>query len=1023
MLKQVLQRYGTSVSIFVFAAAGLLLAQSTATIQGTVFDPTGAAVPNAGVTVHNQATGEERSTSTDSAGLYAVPALPVGTYRVSVKSPGMAPMAASNVVLAVGATVRQDFSLQLAATGETVEVQATAPLVDSTTTTVGATINQTTVQEIPLNGRHFVDLALLIPGSVTPPQNGFLTAPLRGQGSFAFNSAGAREDSINFMINGINLSDPSQNQIVFQPTINTVEEFTVDNFDFSAEYGRNSGSIVNIATRNGTNDWHGEAYEFLRNNYLDARNFTNPVGVLMAPFIRNQFGADGGGPIRKDKTFFYLSYEGLRQRQSVPLPSPTVLSPAQRAQGLATSDPIIQKLIPLIPAANAPGNVFVGSAVAPVSIDQGTADVSHSFSDANRLQFYYVFQRDNRNEPPTTQGNSLPGYGDQRAGHRQILTLNESSVISPTLVNEARAGFSRIYITFQAVNNLNAADFGMNTGVNAPIGLPQITVTGAFAFGGIGGFPQGRGDNTVTLSDTLSWTHGNHSVKFGGDAMRANSDNFSYTPGTITFPSITAFLADQANAFTVNPSNGSNRSYETTLGAFVADSWKVKPTLTLNLGLRYDWYGTPTEAENRYVVFDPTTVSLLNVGRSGGPGLAFNQNDLNFQPRVGLAWDPFKKGRTVIRAAYAIMTDQPIIGLGTPLATNPPYAFPVSFSPTAAVPFVSFANAFALSGGSVAPYSVAHSYKDAYVSEWNFNVQQQLGNNYGLMVGYMANKGTDLNIARNYNEFINGLRPFPALSASSPIDPGKPLSNITVYESDGNSNYNALWIELQKHFSRGLQFSGSYTFSKSLDYNSRNHQGVTVQDSYNLRNDYGLSDFDVRDRFVLSAVYDLPFKGNRFKEGWEFSLIEQIQTGNPINFHTTNTSLTGAATVRPDVTGPIQTGYSPATNGSATNVTYVQNTSVFINQGAAGFGNLGRNVVIGPGFSNLDFAMVKNTKITERLKWQVRADAFDLLNQANFGQPGATVGTATFGLITGTRFPAGDSGSSRQLQLAMKLIF
>jgi hypothetical protein len=280
-----------------------------------------------------------------------------------------------------------------------------------------------------------------------------------------------------------------------------------------------------------------------------------------------------------------------------------------------------------------------------------------------------------------------------------------------------------------------------------------------------------------------------------------------------------------------------------------------------------------------------------------------------------------------------------------------------------------------------------------------------------------------MNIGRNYNEFIGGVRPYPALSANSPIDPGKPLGNITVYEGSGNSNYNALWLTAMRRFSKGLQFSGSYTFSKSIDYNSRNVQGVVVQDSYNLRGDRGLSDFDARHRFVLNGVYDLPFHGNRFKEGWEFSLIEQIQSGNPINFHISNTSFTGAATLRPDVTGPVKTGYSPATNGNATFVTYLQNPSVFVNQGGTHFGNLGRNVVIGPGFTNLDFAMVKNTKLNEHLTWQIRADAFDLLNQANFGQPGSTVGTATFGLISSTRFPPGDSGSSRQLQLSMKLMF
>jgi hypothetical protein len=270
---------------------------------------------------------------------------------------------------------------------------------------------------------------------------------------------------------------------------------------------------------------------------------------------------------------------------------------------------------------------------------------------------------------------------------------------------------------------------------------------------------------------------------------------------------------------------------------------------------------------------------------------------------------------------------------------------------------------------------------------------------------------------------VNGARPIPSLSASSPIDPGFPLGNILVYESVGNSNYNGLWVTANKRFAKGLQFSAAYTYSKSIDYNSRNVQGLTVQDSNNIRGDRGLSDFDTRQRIVLNGVYALPFKGNRIKEGWEISLIEQTQTGNPLTFRTSNTAFTGSANLRPNVTGPVLTGFSPATNGSASTITYIQNPSVFVNQGNA-FGNLGRNAVTGPGFSNLDFALVKNTRINENLRVQARVDAFDLFNQVNFGNPVLTIPSSTTGLITsGTRFPAGDGGTSRQLQISMKLIF
>ncbi|MGI8741463.1 MAG: carboxypeptidase regulatory-like domain-containing protein [Bryobacteraceae bacterium] len=1017
-------------SAFVWALAvcllftGAVVAQSTATIQGTVVDATGASVP-ATITIRNQNTGEERTTQSDAAGAYLVASVPVGTYRIEVKASGMQTTVANNLVLEVGATVRQDFSLKVAATSETIEIQATPPVISEDPISVGTVINQRTVQEIPLNGRHFVDLALLIPGSVTPPSNGFLTAPLRGQGSFAFNSAGGREDSVNYMINGVNMSDPVQNQITFQPTINTVREFKVDNSTFSAEYGRNSGSIVNIATRSGTNEWHGEAYEFLRNNYFDARNFANTTkfasGAVnpQSPFKRNQFGGDGGGYIIRDKTFFYLSYEGLRQRQAVPLTA-TVLTDAQRAQVQASSDPIVRKLLPLIPSANQPGGGYVSAATANVDIDQGTANISHSFNDSHRLNFYYALQHDLRGEPPATQGNSFPGDGDHREGRRQIMTINDIKVINTSLVNEARLGYNRIHIIFNANNTLNAADFGINSGTNAPIGLPQIAVTGSFAFGGIGGFPQGRGDYSAVASDTVSWNRGNHAFKFGGEYRRIDNNNFSLTPGTFTFPSITSFINDQASAFTANTSNGASRIFVNSIGGFALDAWKIRRNVTVELGLRYDWFGTPTEGGNRFVVFDTATGSLVHKSQP------YQQSARNFQPRVGFSWNVVESGKTVVRGAYAIMTDQPITGIVTGLATNPPFALPVSSTASG----LSFANAYTLAGGSISPRSIAPDYKDAYVQAYNLNIQQQFSGDIGVMVGYFGNKGTDLNIVRNIDQPMNGVKPYTALSANSPIFPGRPIgATILVQESGGNSNYNALWVTGTKRFAKGLQFNTSYTWSKSIDYNSRNNQGLTVQDSYNIRGDRGLSDFDARHRFVLSGIYNLPFRGNRLVEGWEVSTIVQLQTGNPMNFRTTNTSLTGQATQRPNVIGSIPTGLFPAPSGSAAQIGYIRNIGNYLVNPGNAFGNLGRNVVIGPGFSNIDFALVKNTKITERLTWQIRADAFDLLNHPNFTQPtlnGAypLAANTTVGVITnGTRFPAGDSGSSRQIQLAMKLIF
>src|SRR5262245_31370372 len=368
------------VSLALAALSSSAFSQSTATLQGSVTDQSGAVVSGAKVTVRTQATRAERIAQTDSDGNYQVAALPPGVYRVEAQAQGFGSQTASDLTLEVGRIVVQNFQLKVGDMNQRVEVTADSQTVESSTITVGQVINQKTVQEIPLNGRHFVDLGLLIPGSVTPPQNGFLTAPLRGQGSFAFNTAGNREDTVNFMINGVNLNDMVQNQITFQPSINTVQEFKVDNSTFSAEYGRNSGAIVNIATRSGTNNFHGEAFEFLRNEALDARNFFD---ARKPPFKRNQFGAALGGPVIKDNTFFFFSYEGLRQRQGLTVNS-NVLTDAQRN---SVNDAVIKQLVALLSHAtsvtkDATGKDvgrFQGAATAPVNLDQWTGDVSHTF--------------------------------------------------------------------------------------------------------------------------------------------------------------------------------------------------------------------------------------------------------------------------------------------------------------------------------------------------------------------------------------------------------------------------------------------------------------------------------------------------------------------------------------------------------------------------------------------------------------------------------------------------------------------
>jgi hypothetical protein len=1036
-----------------FAGQPAALAQSTATFQGAVLDAQGAVIAGAKITVKNLATNLEREAESDVTGNFSIPALPAGNYRVEIRKDGFQLSVIPSYTLAVGSTTAQNFALTVGQVTQTVEVSSEAPLVESSTMSVGEVISQKTVQEIPLNGRHFVDLGLLIPGSVTPPQNGFLTAPLRGQGSFAFNTAGNREDTVNFMVNGINLNDMVQNQITFQPSINTVSEFKVDNSTYSAEYGRNSGAIVNIATRSGSNNFHGEAFEFLRNHVMDARNFFNPITLSsgafspQAPLKRNQFGGAIGGPVFKDRTFFFFSYEGLRQRQGLSLTS-GVLSDSnflragvdERTLITNTSDPAVVKLLALIPAPNSASAsgapIFIGSAVAPVNIDQWTIDISHTLSKDDRLHGYYAFQRDLRQEP-VIQGDTIPGFGDTRQSRRQIMTLNETHIFNSTMVNEARLGFNRIHITFVPNAQLNPMDFSISDGISTAIGIPQITITSiGLTFGGPAGMPSGRGDTTAAFSDTLSWQKGRHSFKFGGEVRRFYNNNFNLDTGSFSFGTPTTLSTDTFNSFAINLSNGASRIVQPAWGLFAMDTYKLRPNLTLELGVRYDWNSSPSEAMNRFVIFDPASLSLNQVGAPGFDKV-YATNKKNVEPRIGFSWDPFNDGKTSVRGGYSIQTDQPVTNTVTGLTTNPPFGDPLSALSGSLMTALSVAKG----PGGISPAYINPNFKNPYVQSWNLNFQRAVTGSLGITAGYFGSKGTHLRIAENINQKINGAaRPYSALVSSStytcPVFPAltcPALSNITQVSSDSNSSYNALWVSASQRLHRNLQFNASYAYSHSIDENSLSTQGIVVQDSTNLRNDRGSSDFDVRHRFVISWIYELPFKGHRWNEGWQMSAISQWQTGNPINILISSNAFTGVASMRPDLLAPVQIigdpsqwfsntvcSTSPCASGTATFGLPATLPNV-INH----FGDLGRNAVTGPGFSNTDFSVIKNTKVNERLKVQFRAEFFDVFNHPNFGQPGrvASVGSSSFGVITNTRFPTGDFGSARQIQFALKLLF
>jgi len=981
-------------------------AQSTASIEGLVTDQNGALITGARITARNPHIGISRNAVTDSSGRYQIPALPVGDYELEIKAVGFETQVVENTGLEVGRRVTRDWQLQVGDVSQQVTVTTAGDQIERTTTSVGQVIDRRMVQQIPLNGRYFLDLGLLAAGSVVSPQGAFGSAPMRGLGALTINTAGNREETVNYIINGVTLNDLAFSSISFQPSISTVDEFKVDNSTFSAEFGQSSGAVVHIATSSGANEFHGEAFEFFRNDVFDARNFFTLTSNHPPPFKRNQFGGRIGGPIVKDKVFFLFSYEGLRQRQGINVNS-LVLSDAQRA---LVTDPAITKLIPLIPRANFVDSSgtprFVGSATAPVNSDQFTGDISYNIGKNDRLHVDYALYRTLSSEP-TRNGNTVPGFGNLSKAQRQVFTLNETHIFSPVLVNEARFGLIRWFSSTTPNFQVNPADFGVSNGINEPIGLPQINIAGGnLNFGGPSANPSGRGDTTFVVSDTVNYLRGQHSLKIGGEFRQFLNNNFRQGTGIFNFDSVAAFIAGNANSFSVTLGSQSSSIAEGAVGFFLQDNFKPRPNLTFELGLRYEWNMTPTERYDRFIIFDPLTDSLVRVGSNIA---VYQQNATNFQPRVGVAWDPFKDGKTSIRAAYALLTDQPMTSIVSPTAGNPPLAIPLTITGS-----IRFDNAINLAGlAGLAPVSIDHGFKNAYLQSWNLNVQREITASFAVMVGYFGSKGTHLIIRRNLNQPINGVRPFLRLSPTSPILPGTPLGNVTQVESTGNSSYNALWISATKRLSAGLQFNASYTWSKSLDYNSFSTGGIIGQDSYNLRGDRGLSDFDARHRFVISGIYDLPFRGNKFSSGWQIAAILQSQSGSPINIVTSNSSVNGVAnTLRPDVAGPIDIFGQ---------VEKWFDTSVFT--AVTRSGTLGRNVVIGPNFNTADLSVIKNFRLGENTRLQFRTEIFDVFNHANFGPPGNVIGTPAFGVVTSTRFPTGESGSSRQIQFAMKFGF
>jgi outer membrane receptor protein involved in Fe transport len=1056
--------FAIAIIMFTFINPTSLFGQTaTATIVGRALDEGGAVLPGVTITLTQSATGQKRTAVSDGTGSYHFLLLPVGEYELTAERAGFRKLVWRSIKLQVDQRANLDLTLKTGQTAETIEIRAGASLLQSEMAAAGTVVDRNKVLRLPLNGREFQQLALLVPGASPPAQGSSLS--FRG----GFNVAGARESANYFLLDGIDNNNSAANQYTFRPSIDMVEEFKVQTSSYSAEFGRGAGAQINLITRSGTNWYHGNVFEFLRNSALDAKNFFDLPGRT-PPFKRNQFGATFGGPLTvpiiyqgRDRSFFFLSYEGLRLRQgvtraaSVPLqamingdfsslldrPAPIRIIDPQTRQPFAGNiipqsriSPIGQAIARAFPAPNNPSDPvrnYVSTLSRPQDADQFSVRVDQRVSARTSFFVRYSINEDNQVDVfdalVGTLGANLPGYGRVDGQRTQSLSISFTQIINGRAVNEFRFGYNRLRQSRFPENPVDAiGKFGLTGLASEPrdYGFPAIRVTGFDPLGDSTQLPQGRSDNTFHFIDNLSLHRGAHTFKLGVDLRPFQSNNFNpiFARGDFRFTGLyTGFgLADLLLGLPAQTTRGQGDPVrgrrQKSYGVYAQEDWQVNQQLTLNIGLRYELNPPLTESHNRMSTFDPFTRTIIAAGQDGRGSRLYETDSNNLAPRFGFAWQPSR--RTVIRGGYGVFYDLLIVGneMGA-LFFNAPFRRTEVFNASLASP-ITLADPFPvrlLGAGALAPSGVQRDLKNSYLQHFSFGVQRELLPDLLLEASYIGSKGSKLIRTRNINQAVPGpgsiasRRPFPS------------FGNIAFRESSASSIYHSLQLRAEKRLARGLSFLSVYTWSKAIDDSSGVQSSTATsnnpQNSYDLRSERGLSEFDVRHRFVLSHIYELPFgQGRSFLTdgvashilgGWELAGIVALQSGRPFTPRVSrDVSNTGQLQDRPNLIGnPKLSDPDPA---------LWFNTDAFSIPSANAFGTAGRNILIGPPYGNIDLALARHFRFGEQRQIEFRTEVFNLLNHPNFDLPNATADSAQFGRIF-------SAGAARQIQFGLKIAF
>lgn len=1068
---------GLGAVLFSLASWGQM---NTGQIVGMVKDPSGDVIPKAAVTATEQGTQRKFVAATNDTGQYLLAQLPVGTYTMTASAPGFKQALRSNLPVHAGDQLRQEFSLELGQQSETIEVTGSAGPLQVESAAIQNTVQEQQVLDLPLKGRQFIDLVGLSAGITTAP-SGTRGGALQQTG-ITWGVLGQRGGHNLYLVDGSNVTDEYFNNLVLNPSVDAIQEVKLDQTSYDAEFGGKSGAVINVISKSGTNQLHGSLFEFVRNDLFDARNYFDSPSLPVPPYKQNQFGGTVGGPIQKNKTFFFLSYEGQRTHRgqtrlfTVPTDQEragnfqgtgiTLINPATGAafanDTIPQVDPVAAAIMAKFPRANRAGlaNNLLSTNLSTLSINEYDARLDHSFSNGDSVfARFSVF--DAHEFDPFGSGalneSLLPGFGYNLGTHTDNLSASWTHILNPSWLNELRFGWMQVGggqsspnagISFAGLTGLQGA-----TTNPLDTGYPQAAVAGFTTMGEPTQYVS-RQDSNWEIYDNVAWHHGSHTVKFGAyffhldfDPVNANNARglFQFT-NRYTGNALGDFLLGAPTLGQVGVGGrGALLGRTNWLHTYIQDGWQIRPSLKLDIGLRYEYNQNVTDANNNMSVVNTAVpggefviagdsqiasgtaplvsaipIPYLSSRQAGWNRSLLTNEPLRFAPRIGLAWS-LPDHKTVVRSGFGIYTNQAAYSVIQNAALNLPFYFAKTVGNSAAgAPGFTTENILAAPAtGSVSANNIDHNYKIEYNDVWNLAVERNLTSTTTVQAEYVGSYTVHADNLGLQNLFPGGL----ASSTPLHVRPIPQMSGFTEVVWNGWEKYNALNLKFTQRAWRGLVVAANYTWSKALDDASNpgpNNAGTNLpQDPNNMAAEKGLSDFDHRHRLVANFLYSVPFlKGAQgwlrtaFAD-WQVGGIWTLESGSPFTVNLSNDNANNGTPVfsqRPNL----------ACNPNSGPKTTAQwfNTSCFVAPAPLAYGNAGRDIVFGPGLDNFDATFQKSFHIEESANLEFRADMFDFFNHPNFNQPNRifTAAQSNFGTISSAQDP-------RVMQLSLRLAF